>query len=83
MPPNQFPELSPSGGNQYLGDSLTLWLPFCKNLTSEVNKSAISRQELLEWVAIPFSRAPSLGLLHCREIPYHLSHQGSPILPQR
>ena len=37
----------------------------------------------LEWVAIPFSRVSSqpgtdLGLLHCRQILYHLSHQGSP-----
>ena len=37
---------------------------------------------ILEWVAIPFSRGSSqpgnLGLLHCRRILYHLSHQGSP-----
>ena len=37
---------------------------------------------ILEWVAIPFSRGSSwpgnLGLLHCRQILYHLSHQGSP-----
>ena len=37
-----------------------------------------------EWFAIPFSRASSqprdrwnLGLLHCRQILYCLSHQGS------
>ena len=24
----------------------------------------------------------NLGLLHCRQIPYHLSHQGSPSLPE-
>ena len=35
----------------------------------------------LEWVAIPFSRGSSHqgwnpGLLHCRQILYHLSHQG-------
>ena len=36
-----------------------------------------------EWVAIPFSRVSSQqglnpGLLHCRQIPHHLSHRGSP-----
>ena len=38
----------------------------------------------LEWVAIPFSRGSSQptqgsnpGLLHCEQILYHLSHQGS------
>ena len=39
---------------------------------------------MLEWVAIPFSRGSSPtqglnpGLLHCRQILYCLSHQGSP-----
>ena len=39
---------------------------------------------ILEWVAMPFSRGifptqgSNLGLLHCRQIRYHLSHQGSP-----
>ena len=39
---------------------------------------------ILEWVAIPFSRGIFLTqgsnpcLLHCRQILYHLSHQGSP-----
>ena len=55
-----------------------------------------SRQKILEWVAIPFSKVSSLtqgsnlGLLHCRQILYHLSHQvaknweGSfPTLPER
>ena len=38
---------------------------------------------ILEWVAVPFSRASSqpsdqtLILLHCRWIPYQLSHQGN------
>ena len=41
---------------------------------------------ILEWVAIPFSRGSSLtqgsnpGLLHCRQILYHLSQQESPKL---
>ena len=39
---------------------------------------------ILEWVAIPFSRGSSWPRdqswvsLHCRQIPYHLNHQGSP-----
>ena len=38
----------------------------------------------LEWVAFPFSRGSSQsqgsnpGLLHCRQIVYQLSYQGSP-----
>ena len=43
----------------------------------------ILQARILEWAAIPFSRGSSRlssnpGLLHCRQIPYHLSHQGSP-----
>ena len=44
----------------------------------------ILQARILEWVAIPFSRESSqlrgshLSLLHCRQILYHLSHQGSP-----
>ena len=43
----------------------------------------ILQVRMLEWVAIPFSRGIfliqglNLGLLHCRQILYHLSHQGS------
>ena len=39
---------------------------------------------ILEWVAVPFSRGIFLTqgsspcLLHCRQILYHLSHQGIP-----
>ena len=42
----------------------------------------ILQSRILEWVAVPFSRgsswprAQTLGLLHCRQILYHLSHQG-------
>ena len=45
----------------------------------------ISQGRILAWVAIPFSRGSSptqrwnLSLLHCRQILYRLSHQGSPI----
>ena len=43
----------------------------------------ISQSRILEWVAISFSRGlPNPGikwdLLSCRQILYHLSHQGSP-----
>ena len=43
----------------------------------------ILQARILEWVAIPFSNGSSLtqglklGLPHCRNIPYHLSHQGN------
>ena len=44
----------------------------------------IFQARILEWVAIPYSRGifptqeSNLGLLHCRRILFHLSHQGSP-----
>ena len=44
----------------------------------------IFQARVLEWVAITFSRRssqpriPNLGLPHCRQMLYHLSHQGSP-----
>ena len=44
----------------------------------------IRQARILEWVAFPFSsRSPqpqgsNPGLLHCRQILYQLSHQGSP-----
>ena len=40
--------------------------------------------KILEWVAVSYSRGifltqeSNLGLLHCRWILHHLSHQGSP-----
>ena len=40
----------------------------------------ILQPRILEWKAIPFSRGNeglNPGLLHCRQILYHLSHQGS------
>ena len=44
----------------------------------------ILQARIQEWVTIPFSRETfltqgfNLSLLHCRQILYHLSHQGSP-----
>ena len=46
----------------------------------------IIQARILEWVSMPFSRGVfpnqglNLGLLHYRQILYHLSHQGSPLL---
>ena len=43
----------------------------------------VLQARILEWVAIPFSRGillsqgSNLGLLHCRQILYHLSYKGS------
>ena len=48
----------------------------------------ILQARIPEWIAIPFSRGSSptqgqnLGLQHCRQIFYHLSHQGSPRILQ-
>ena len=45
----------------------------------------IFQARILEWIAISFSRGIfptqglNRGLPHCRQILYHLSHQGSPI----
>ena len=45
----------------------------------------IHQARILEWVAMPYSRGSSPprelnpGLSHCRQIVYHLSHQGSPV----
>jgi len=56
----------------------------CSLLGSSVHR--ILQARILEWVAIPFSRGSSQtqesnpGLLHFRQILYHLSHQGSPII---
>ena len=44
----------------------------------------ILQARILEWLAIPFlqgiflTQGLNLGLLHCRQILYHLSHQGNP-----
>ena len=43
----------------------------------------IPQTRILEWVSIPFSRGIlptqglNLGLPHCGQIPYYLSHEGS------
>ena len=40
----------------------------------------ISQARILEWVAISYSRGSNPGLPHCRQILYHLNHQGSSFL---
>ena len=42
----------------------------------------ILQARILEWVAFPFSRGSSQpgGFLHCRQILYQLSHQGSRLI---
>ena len=52
----------------------------CNPSGSSVHR--ILQARVLEWVAILFSRRSSpprsnLGLRHCRQVLYHLSHQGS------
>jgi len=49
----------------------------------------ILQAKILEWVAFPFSRGifptqgSNPGLLHCGCNLYHLSHKGSPRIPER
>ena len=56
---------------------LTLWDP------TDYTVHGIHQARILEWVAVPFSRGifPTQGLnpglLHCRQILYQLSYQGS------
>ena len=38
----------------------------------------ILQARILEQVAISFPRGSNLGFLHCKQILYHLSHQGNP-----
>ena len=62
-----------------MSDSATLWTVACQAPLVH----GILQARILEWVAIPFSKDlpdPGIepGLLHCRQILYHLSHQGSP-----
>ena len=66
-------------------------LQLCPTLCDPIDGSppgfsvhGILQARILEQVALPFSRESSptqglnLGLLGCRQILYHLSHQGSP-----
>ena len=53
---------------------MTPWTIACQAPLS----MGILQARILEWVAMPSSRGLNPGLLHCRQILYHLSHQGSP-----
>ena len=62
---------------------LTLCDPmYCSQ--APLSPGKILQARILEWVAMPSSKGifPTQGLnpglLHCRWIPYHLSHEGSP-----
>jgi len=60
----------------------------CDSMDYSPSRSSVHgvlQARVLEWVAIPFSRGSSQPrdrtcLLHCRQIPYHLNHQGSFVL---
>ena len=61
-----------------------LRLTLCDSLDYAVH-GILQNSRILEWVAIPFcnpeifpTQGSNPGLLHCRQILYHLSHQGSP-----
>ena len=38
----------------------------------------VFQARILDWTSMAFSKGSNLGLLHCRQILYHLSHQGGP-----
>ena len=75
-----------SGGKKMKGLVLSCVHLFVKPWTLLPGSSVhgILQARILEWVAISFSRGVSLthgsnsGLLHCRQILHHLSHQGRP-----
>ena len=64
-----------------------LCLTLCESVDFSLPGSSshgVLHARILEWVVISFSRGIFLtqglnpGLQHCRQILYHLSHQGSP-----
>ena len=66
----------------------------CPTLCNPMNPSGSSahgtlQARILEWVAISFSKGifptqgSNLGLLHCRQILYHLSHKGNQLSPRQ
>ena len=78
--------LSPATSVLTKGKVAQLCLTLCD--PTDYTVPGILQARILEWVAFPFSRGSSQprdgtqrsnpGLLHCRWILYHLSHQGSP-----
>ena len=65
--PKAFPVLSLSASRSVVSDSATLWT---------VQSMGFSRPEY--WSGIFPTQELNWGLLHCRQILYQLSHQGSP-----
>ena len=63
-----------------VSDSATLWTSACRTPLS----MGIVQARILEWVAMPPlqrifpTQGSNPGLPHCKQILYHLSHQGSP-----
>ena len=90
VPELQVDSLSPShhgSPNYWRGDSFVAksCLPLCNPMDCSLQGSSlqgIPQARILEWVSISLSRGIFLtqgsnpGLLHCRQILYHLSHQG-------
>ena len=79
----------PQGGKLFIRPKVKVYQScptFCNPMDCSLPGSfvqGILQAKILEWIAIPFSWDASLtqgsnpGLLHCRQILYHLSHQGS------
>ena len=63
-----------------------LCLTICNSMHCSPQGSSVHgilRARILEWIAILFSKGSNPGLLHYRQILYHLSHQESPwIIPK-
>ena len=87
------PDLCRTRWTGYLHESESVrqsWSTLCDPMDCSLPGSSIhgiSQARILEWVAISFSKGSSRprdqnGLPHCRQILHHLSHQGSPELPQ-
>ena len=77
---------SESVSHSVMSDSLQPLATPCNPMDCSPSGSSVHgilQTRILEWVAIPFSGNlpnPGIksGLLHCKQILYHLSHQGSP-----
>ena len=54
----------------------SLWPHDCSPPGSSVH--GIPQARILEWIVISFSKGSNLGIPHCKQILYYLSHKGSP-----
>ena len=57
-----------------MSDSETPWTIGCQAPLP----MGILQARILEWVALPFTKESNPHFLRCRQVLYHLSHQGSP-----